>query len=224
MRHFLHRACFVFFVWLAWPLLAQAQLDISLSTARSTSTGWLSAPLKSQPSLVRQHWGSRHLTPMTSKDTGVSRSEPLGVVRQAHHFDEKSTANDIFLFGILPLLGVGALVATVGNIVAMCCSKQDRIAWGSVGIIFSTLTILGLVPFFAEEGALLTLIPLVPALGLLALSIVNLVLAHQPTKTSTQKTKQSKTPANQVSVEVLPWVATSTNASVQGGLLFVGRF
>ncbi len=118
-------------------------------------------------SLETQASGSRAFLP-------GSTAASLGVSQQAHLFDDPSSANSVLLYGIVPLVGVGDVVLLSGNLYALITNRR-RTTWGWAGVLMSGVS-LALVPFFAAEGVGWAMVPLIPSVLLLGLSITNIVL------------------------------------------------
>lgn len=96
-------------------------------------------------------------------------------IRQAHHFDDPTSASSIAFFTMSGIVGVADLTLIVANSISLV-TKKNIPMWGGLGIAASAVTILGLTPLYIEEGGGWFLAPLIPGAALLTLSIINLAL------------------------------------------------
>ncbi len=170
----------------------------------------LTSPKRANPTLNREQ----------SQRLRTHKRLRLGVIFQAHGFEATDPADHVFLFGLLPILGTAALVTLTGNIVTMATGKGQA-SWGGVSLVLGTVIGFGLLPFFAEEGAALTLIPLLPAAALIGFGIANLVLGLRR-KAAPSHVKQPT--SKHANMRLIPWFGMGAQHSVQGGISMVGRF
>ncbi|TNE45823.1 MAG: hypothetical protein EP343_25780 [Deltaproteobacteria bacterium] len=148
-----------------------------------------------------------------------STAASLGVSQQAHLFDDPSSANSVLLFGIVPLVGVGDVALLSGNLYALIANRR-RTLWGWAGVLMSGVS-LALVPFFAAEGVGWAMVPLIPSVLLLGLSITNIVLGMLYPRTCIPPIPKKSTKR---SFFVAPWFGQGKDRSLQGGVAVSGRF
>ncbi len=163
-------------------------------------------------SLETQASGSRAFLP-------GSTAASLGVSQQAHLFDDPSSANSVLLYGIVPLVGVGDVALLSGNLYALITNRR-RTTWGWAGVLMSGVS-LALVPFFAAEGVGWAMVPLIPSVLLLGLSITNIVLGMLYPRTCIPPMPKKRTKR---SLSVAPWFGQGKDRSLQAGLAVSGQF
>lgn len=112
---------------------------------------------------------------------------PLATLEQAHHFQAEvlDTSDSILLYGVFPVMLAANAAVIVGNIVTLAGGKH-RQAWGGVGIVLGTITLLGGLPLVADEGVGWWVVPVSVATTVLALSITNVVLGDRRAQVAPQ--------------------------------------
>jgi hypothetical protein len=128
----------------------------------------------------------------------------LGVLRQAHHFDDPGSPSSISLFVMSGILGAADVVLIVGNITSMVTKRHARV-WGGVGMAAGIVTALGLIPLYAEEGGAWWLLPAIPAAVVLGVSLANLLMGprHKKKHVPRASAHQAKTTVPYHSVVLL---------------------